>query len=406
MSLFGSAGFEVSAVPVGLGQLRRAIFALPVVNAVPNLNIDAVSVLKSVAFLRPLRGSFRGFLLLMAARFSIWAALAAMLLGGSGCGTFLAHRLAQAPNTYPTWFAPEARVVLGFDVKFLTNFPARFVTVGPPSARLRYRVVPPADYHLTVASTNWLARGVRQYDFTFHADVPAPTNQWTQAPRGTVVLLHGWGVGQFAMAPWALRLAQEGWQCVLVDLRGHGRSTGRQIFFGLRETTDLSQLLDRLASDQKLVLPVAAVGESYGAALALRWKTTEPRLGPVVAIAPYADLSNAVVNISHDYAAWVPDALIRAGLRQLPAILQANDAELDTTTVVRRGAVTALFVAGTADRVTPLAEVRQLAALAGPGSQLIEVPDATHEAVTYFFTDLVPPVLQWLAAPVIQTASP
>ena len=49
------------------------------------------------------------------------------------------------------------------------------------------------------------------------------------------------------MAPWALRLAQEGWQCVLVDLRGHSRSTGPQIYFGLQEAHDLSQLLDELA---------------------------------------------------------------------------------------------------------------------------------------------------------------
>jgi hypothetical protein len=28
---------------------------------------------------------------------------------------------------------------------------------------------------------------------------------------------------------------------------------------------------------------------------------------------------------------------------------------------------------------------------------LIVVPDATHEAVTYFFADLVPRVLTWLA---------
>ena len=74
------------------------------------------------------------------------------------------------------------------------------------------------------------------------------------------------------MAPWAVRLAEDGWRCVLVDLRGHGKTNGRRIYFGVQEARDLGQLLDRLARDGELAGPVAVVGESYGAALALRWK--------------------------------------------------------------------------------------------------------------------------------------
>jgi pimeloyl-ACP methyl ester carboxylesterase len=288
-------------------------------------------------------------------------------------------------------------VALAFSPKFLTNFSKQFAAVGPPTARLCYRVVEPADYNLISSSTNWLERGRKQFEFDFHADVPGRSNVWTSAPRGTVVLLHGYGLAQFSMAPWALRLAQEGWRCVLVDLRGHGKSTGSQIYFGVRETNDLSQLLDKLAQDGQLKEPVAAFGESYGAALALRWKTVEPRVRTVVAVAPYAGLSNAVLNLRHEYAAWLPKTLIKAGLKQLPAVLEIPAGELDTTTELARRPVTALFVAGAKDKITPVADVEQLHALAAPGSELIVVPDATHEAVTYFFADLVPRVLTWLA---------
>jgi pimeloyl-ACP methyl ester carboxylesterase len=322
--------------------------------------------------------------------------LAVVVLSTAGCGSFVAHRMAQAPNTYPTWFAPKPRVMLGFNPKFLTNFPAHFVDVGPPAARLKYRVVEPAAYDLRGASTNWFERGQTQYEFTFRAEVPGPTNRWTAAPRGTVVLLHGYGVSMFAMAPWALQLAQEGWRCVLVDLRGHGKSTGRRLYFGLQETYDLSQLLDQLARDGQLVGPVAAVGESYGASLALRWEGMEPRVQKVVAIAPYAVLSNAVLNISSDYARWMPKAVIKAGLRSLPSVLEVPSSELDMTTVLARSSITALFVAGAEDKVMPLAEVDGLHALAAPGSKMIVVPHATHEAVTYFFDDLAAPVSEWL----------
>jgi pimeloyl-ACP methyl ester carboxylesterase len=322
--------------------------------------------------------------------------LIALVLNTAGCGRFIARSIARAPNRYSTWLAPEAPVTLAFNPKLLTNFAKQYVEVGPPSARLMYRIIEPADYHLKVAATNWLDHGGQKYEFSFRAALPAGTNGWSAAPRGTVVLLHGYGVAQFAMLPWALRLAQDGWRCVLVDLRGHGKSTGRQIYFGLRETNDMSQLLDALARDQKLAAPVAMVGESYGAILALRCKMVDPRVQSVVAFAPYASLSNTVLNIRREYAAWFPAPLIKAGIRQLPAVLQFPASEFDTTTVLRRQPVAALFVAGGADKISPAKDVEALRALASPGSEFILVPDATHEALTYYFAELVPAVLAWL----------
>ena len=116
----------------------------------------------------------------------------------------------------------------------------------------------------------------------------------------------------------------------------------------------------------------------------------------MVAITPYAGLSNAVLNLGREYAGWMPQGFIRAGLKKLPAVLEVPAGELDTTTGLARRPVTALFVAGAEDKITPVADVEQLHALAAPGSELIVVPDATHESVTYFFADLVPPVLAWL----------
>jgi len=333
-------------------------------------------------------------------RLELWARLMlpVLVLNTAGCGGFFARRMAQAPNTYPPWLAPKASVELAFGTEFLTNFPARYVGVGPPPARLCYRLVEPADYRLELSSTNWLERGRRHFKFALDATLPGRPNAWTAAPRGTVVLLHGYGVAQFAMAPWALRLAQEGWRCALVDLRGHGKSTGRRIYFGVHEARDLSQLLDALAHDGQLALPVAAIGESYGAALALRWKTVEPRLGRVVAIAPYAELSNAVLNICREYAGCLPQAFVKAGLKQLPSLLMVEPGQLDTTRVLARSPVAALFAVGTEDKITLVADVRKLYHEAALGSELVVVPEATHEAVTYYFNDLVPPVLAWLKA--------
>jgi len=322
--------------------------------------------------------------------------LALLAVTVAGCGSFVARSISRAPNRYPAWFSAEAPVTLAFSARMLTNFPARYVNVGPPPARLCYRIVDPADYHFSVTSSNWLDHGDKEYEFHFHATVPGVTNRWSAAPRGTVFLLHGYGEAQFSMLPWAYRLAEDGWRSVLVDLRGHGESTDKRIYFTVVETNDMIQLLDALARDKELVNPVCAVGESYGGVLALRWKTVDPQIGAVVAIAPYASLSNAILNIRSNYTPVIPKFMVKAGIKKLPSLLHIPATEFDTTTVLRRKPVRALFIAGGLDKIAPVAEVQRDYALASPKSRLIVVPDATHEALTYYFKDLVPAVLPWL----------
>lgn len=161
----------------------------------------------------------------------------------------------------------------------------------------------------------------------------------------------------------------------------------------------MNQLLAQLARDKELAQPVALMGESYGAVLALRLKSVDPRLGPVVAIAPFANFSNAVLNIREQYCDWVPKWIARAGIRKLPAVLGIPASEFDPTTVLRRSPVKALFVAGAEDDIAPSAEVKEDQALAAPGSPLFIVPEATHEALTYYFKDLLPVVVPWMDHP-------
>jgi hypothetical protein len=107
-------------------------------------------------------------------------------------------------------------------------------------------------------------------------------------------------------------------------------------------------------------------------------------------------LSNATLNLGREYARWFPQSFLKAGLRQLPSVLKVPPAELDTTTVLERQPVTALIIAGVADEIMPLDEVRKVFRAAAPGSTCLEVADATHEAVPFFFDELVPVVRGWL----------
>jgi pimeloyl-ACP methyl ester carboxylesterase len=326
----------------------------------------------------------------------VMVALCLIACFNSGCSNYFARRITQAPNTYPTWLAPQPRVVLDYDAALSTNLPSRYLEVGPPEAKLRYRMVPAGDYEFVAKGTNRLEKGREFFEFSFNGKLPGKTNEFTSSPRGTVVLLHGYGLGGYAMLPWALQLAHDGWRCVLVDFRGHGKSTGKQISYGIHESKDLSQLLDALEREGELCQPVGVVGVSYGASIALRWKGADPRVGPVVAIAPYTVLSNAVINICDEYASCMPLAFPRAGMKMVPSLLGVAPDELDPLAVVSRNPVKCLLIAADDDKITPVAEMQRLQQVLAPGSRMVIVLRSKHEYVCYQFSKVTPLVEDWL----------
>ena len=302
--------------------------------------------------------------------------------------------MTAAPNRFPRWLAPAGRTFLQYPDAFLTNFPARSLRVGPPPASLSFRVVPPGAYQVSVTRSNWFAGGHDRQCFSFSAHFPAAP---VSAAAGTAFVLHGYGNDAGSMMPVALRLAEAGWRCVVPDLRGHGDSTGRRITFGVVESRDLSALLDAMEREGPTG-PVAVLGHSYGAALALRWRVSDPRVRGVVALAPYASVAGAGLNIRAEYSPWFPESMSRAGFLALPAVLGVGPGDLDPETFLQRDPCRALFVVGTRDQLTPPLDASRLKTFSAPGSELLLVKDADHEAIPYAFTPVMEAVLAWLRA--------
>ena len=122
--------------------------------------------------------------------------------------------------------------------------------------------------------------------------VPPPR----QTPlRGVVVLCHGYSGNRATMLPYLDFLHQAGFACVLFDFRAHGWSGGTMATFGYREPLDLEAVLDWVGTRIELRdAPVALLGESMGAAVALLFAAGEPRVGAVVADSPFARFDGAV----------------------------------------------------------------------------------------------------------------
>lgn len=324
------------------------------------------------------------------------ASLAWWVLLCAGCspGRFIAGQMLRAPNSFPAWLAPAA------PVEFTVPDPGEHartlpVEVGPPPARLHVRIVEPGDYRLRFESAWRRERGREVFRFRARAELPPGPLAGGASPKGTVFVLHGYSVSQESMLPWALALAESGYRTVAVDLRGHGASTGRRIGLGTIEVEDLRQVLDRLAEADPAASGVGVIGESFGAALGLRWAAEDSRVKAVVAMAPYAELEPAVLGLASEYAAWLPRAWVRSAVRRVPALLGVESETLDTSPVVPRVGVPALYVAAGRDQVAPMPDVARLARLHGGPVRYLPVIEATHETLPFHFQALRAGVVDW-----------
>ena len=218
----------------------------------------------------------------------------------SGCvSQMLTKAIVQAPNRrdVPWLLRPENASVLAHNDQLYRH--SWRLPVGPPDAELAVAVIEPGNYRLahsikTGERINGRAPVWPQSDWQLPAD-PLPG---LDAPKGTLLILHGYHDCKENMIHWALYLAQHGYRSVLVDLRGHGRSTGDWIGYGAFEVDDLRKVIDDLAARKLISGPIGVVGLSYGASVGLQLAGQDERVGAAVAIEPFSNSRTAVVEFA------------------------------------------------------------------------------------------------------------
>jgi len=235
-----------------------------------------------------------------------------------------------------------------------------------------------------------------------------------QAPRGTVVLLHGWMMNGDSMLPWSLQLAESGYRVVTIDLRNHGHSGAGPSGYGTFESDDVIDVIDALQRRGEVVGPLYLFGVSYGAATAL---FTADKLGDrvtgVVAMESFANAGEAIRSMiphlmSLQPTAWKAQAMAaygrwRYGGQDINAVIAAAsqrlDLDLDTVDVTRALADTracVLLLHGQDDAHVRVDQGRALAA-ASPRVHYIEMRGEDHITLPLRLDLLGGVVGDWLA---------
>lgn len=206
------------------------------------------------------------------------------------------------------------------------------------------------------------------------------------APRATVFVLHGIRDQKSSMLGWGRRLVSEQYRAVLVDARGHGRSSGDFLTYGVVEARDLAQVLDALDAQHLLAGKVGAMGISYGAATAIAWAAADARVAAVVAVAPFESLRAVVPGYVEHFLPGVgrlipgfvlDRAIARAGRDGGfdPAAASPLDAAARTRAEV-------LLIHGRADAHIPPSHSEAIHARAPDHSEIVVIEGADHLSIT------------------------
>jgi pimeloyl-ACP methyl ester carboxylesterase len=216
---------------------------------------------------------------------------------GGGCVSTLAKMLVVAPNR--DWPAAQKGDTPADELQRLYVDRELRVNVGPPDASLSVWVIEPY-------------RGKESFEFgtddagrlcaVLHRKATT-TPTTTETPKATIFILHGIeddkSVGPYVLYREMLR--HQGYRVIQLDFRGHGRSTGEWITYGVVESHDLVQVLDELSKQDVIAGPVGVVAVSYGASVAIQWAAIDPRVKAIIALEPFCTLRDA----AHDAAPFV-----------------------------------------------------------------------------------------------------
>jgi len=195
----------------------------------------------------------------------------------------------------------------------------------------------------------------------------------TGGARATLVFLHGVSDNRGTSVGIADHFLARGFDVIAYDSRAHGESGGEACTYGFYEKQDLARVLDRVGAG-----PIAVMGTSMGAAIALQAAADDPRIAAVVAVSSYADLRTAASERAPFFASKgnLADAF---KLAEEAGKFRADD--VSPMAAAARIKVPTLIIHGDHDDETPAVHSQRIFAALHEPKRLILVPNGGHNGL-------------------------
>jgi pimeloyl-ACP methyl ester carboxylesterase len=272
------------------------------------------------------------------------------------------------------------------------------LSVGPPDASISIWITDPTLARETITLDKKGRAIIQRKPTTAPATQPLVT-------KGTVFLLHGIA-DRKEFGPYMIYreiLTHDGYRVVQVDLRGHGRSTGDFISFGVIESRDLVQVLDALDAQGKIIGPVGVLGVSYGASVAIEWAAIDPRVRAIVALEPFTTFRQ----VSHDAAPvtlglkrfFFSKSDIDKAVNLAGKLADFNPDEADAVRAIQETRAAVLLIHSRADQLIPYAHSERLYDAATGDRRLLLLDRASHFDMWIMHLETISTAtLEWLKA--------
>ncbi|MGV3615479.1 MAG: alpha/beta hydrolase [Fimbriimonas sp.] len=204
---------------------------------------------------------------------------------------------------------------------------------------------------------------------------------WIPADGATTVavLSHGYLMNRSELAPLAYTLWRRGISCLLLDLRAHGRSQGKQSYLGYREAADVLAGI-RAARAEVPGARVVLIGSSMGSAASVFAAEAEPgTVDALILDSCYSRLSSAILGWWRLLGGRFLETLLWPTTLFAAPIAGFNPFEVDVSRALgRAGDVPVLILHGEKDDLALPAEAeRNRAACTGP-TEIVWLADCGH----------------------------
>jgi alpha-beta hydrolase superfamily lysophospholipase len=203
-----------------------------------------------------------------------------------------------------------------------------------------------------------------------------------ESPRGTIVFCHGHAGSMDPDIKYAPAFHYGGYNVLMFDFRGHGRSEGQRVSMGYHERLDLLGAIDYLRS--RGIDRLGVLGFSMGGAVAISTAPQSEAIRAVVSDGAFARLGSAIASgarergLSGWAAVWASPLMIGLASLRLGSWLPSADPIRWVDKIAPRAL---LIIHGGLDPYISLAEVQELYAKAGEPKELWVVPEADHRRV-------------------------
>ncbi len=194
--------------------------------------------------------------------------------------------------------------------------------------------------------------------------------------RGTVVLLHPLMAGKAWFLGLGEKLATRGWDVVLMDLRGHGYSTGPYTTWGAREKRDVKAVMDELLETEPIHDRIYVCGSSMGAGVAIQYAAIDSRCKGVIAIAPPVDATE----VFRKMLFLLPKVRFDKAVGRAGELADFNPADASALAAAEKLQCPLMVVQGRWDMLVSVDEAESIFAAADTPKKYIQLKYAGHAA--------------------------